>query len=97
VGKKGKAVLLVIAAAFLVSSVLIIGCATAEHQQYEVVYRVTGTCSCFIYYIDKYSQPVFVTDPVLPWNNTFYTDRGDLVLLVCAYNLDATGSDIITM
>jgi hypothetical protein len=95
--KKGKAVLLGIAAAFLVSSLLIVGCATAENQRYEVAYRVTGNCTCFVYYIDEYCQPVFATDPVLPWNNTYYTGDGAQVLLLCAYNLDATGSDMLTI
>lgn len=95
--KKRKAVLLVMAAAFLVPSLTIIGCATADSQQYEVVYKVTGTCSCFVYYIDEECNFSIASDPVLPWNNGFYTDDGDQVLMLCAYNLDATGSDTLTI
>lgn len=95
--KKGKAVLLVIVAAFLVSSPLIFGCATEDEHRYEVVYRVTGNCTCFVYYIDEYCQPVLATGPMLPWNNTYYTGDGAQVLLLCAYNLDATGSDALTI
>ena len=97
--KKGKVIFFIIPTVLLLLIFTDISCNLfgflSNETEYVVEYAVSGTCSCFIYYIDAENQPVIVPNPVLPWQSTFRTVHADHVVSLSAYNLDAIGSDVL--